>query len=79
MTSVVLERVSLRRTSSGKGGKGRVSKRLRDDPKGDKIEGEEKGTQERFEEQQHLDWKTKSGLRPLSTIQAGLYTTEAAT
>jgi len=77
--SVVLERVSLRGTSQSKGDEGRVSKGFRDDPKGDEVEREKKSTQERFEEQQHLDWKIKSGLRPLSTIQASLYTTEAAT
>ena len=32
--------------------------------KGDEIEREKDGTQKKLKEQQHLDWKTKSGLRP---------------
>ena len=79
VTSVVLWRVSPRRTSWSEGRWRESLKGFGDDPKGDEIERKEKVTQERFEEQQHLDWKTKSGLRPLSTIQASLYTTEAAT
>ena len=43
--------------SQSKGDEGGVSEGFRDDPKGDEIEREEKGTQERFEEQQHLDRK----------------------
>jgi len=57
MTSVMPGRFYLRRTSYGKGEEGRVSKGFRDDPKRDEIEREEKGTQERLEEQQHLDRK----------------------
>jgi len=77
--SVVLEKVSLGGMFQSKGDKGGVSKGFRDDPKRDEVEREEKGTQEGFEGQQHFGLETKSGLRPLSTIQANLYTTEAAT
>jgi len=57
VTLIGIERVSLRQASQSKRDKGRVSKGFRDDPKGDEIEREEKGTQKGFEEQQHLDWK----------------------
>ena len=56
VTLVEVERVPLRWTSYSEGDKGRVSKGFRDNPKGDEIE-EEKGTQERFGRQQHLDRK----------------------
>jgi len=57
---------------------GRVSKGFRDDPKRNEIEREE-GHTEKVGGATTLGLETKSGLRPLSTIQASLYTTEAAT
>ena len=50
--------------------KGRVSRDL---------ETTQRKADKGLEEQQHLDWKTKSGLRPLLRYKQVLYTTEAAT